>query len=67
MSGMMLMRLRDCAFSTMLGMVDQWPGPEMVALKGMGYVKQVGKGHQATKEGFAYLASPDRAEPLRKL
>ena len=52
---MQLMHLRHCNKSTNMGLVDQgFPGymREMTYRK---WVKPVGKGHQITEEGKAYL------------
>lgn len=53
--GMALLRLKDCATTTRLGMIDQWPGPEMRKLEGMRLIEKIGNGYQATLDGFAYL------------
>lgn len=72
MTGMQLMRLRDCAYATRLGQVTQWPGSEMRGLQAMGFLKEVPLGnghygHQATPQGFAYLKQPDVLKQLEVL
>lgn len=63
--GMLLMRLRDCAASTKLGMVDQIPSLKRLAQFGL--VKAVEKGHQVTPEGFAFLREPEIVNRLKRL
>ncbi len=54
-SGMQLMRLRDCAQSTRLGILYQWPSRDMMTLLSLGLTKAVGNGWQTTPAGDSYL------------
>lgn len=72
MTGMQLMRLRDCARATLLGQVMQWPSSEMRGLQAMGFLKEVSlgngnSGYQTTPQGLAYLKQPDVLKQLEVL
>ena len=67
MDGMLLLRLRDCERSTRLGMVDQGFPEKMRQLAAMGYVRKIGRGHQTTPSGSAFLADPEIKVRLKRM
>lgn len=64
---LLLLRLRDCATSSRLGLVDKWPGPEMSELAHLGYVRRVGDGHQVTARGLERLREAEQSGELVKI
>lgn len=67
MDDMALMRLRDCAISTRLGVPDQGFPDTMARLAALGYVEKVDRGYKVTAAGFSYLRDLMVVEQLRKL
>ncbi len=67
MDDMALMRLRDCAISTRLGMADQGFPETLAHVAAMGYVTFCDPGYKVTPKGFDFLREPEIVERLRKL
>ena len=65
------MRLRDCARSTSLGMLDRWPGKTMERLATQNMIvwsgDQKSGGWKATTAGLAELKTPENLVRLEVL
>ncbi len=66
MDEMLMLRLKDCARSTRVGVVDQGFPRAMAQLVSMGYVRPEGKGHVVTEAGEALVLETIRAERTRE-
>lgn len=67
MDDLLLLRLRDCAHSTRVGMIDQGFPAYLAKLAALGYAEQVGEGYRVTDAGFAYLNTDEIKIKLRTL
>lgn len=66
-SDFLLARLRDCAASSRVGMIDRGFPDYLRQLAALGLVEKVGDGHKITPQGTAFLRAPETRQQLDKL